>query len=929
VNAIRGFRASGIVACTAVLAGSAVAYPASPTAAGGAATPPNILVIVLDDLGIDQMSFPPFNWNAAPEAPAMPVLAEIASRGVSFRNFWATPECSPSRAAMLTGRHGFRTGVVTAITDPMIPSNQLHPSEVTVPKLLKAAGYTSGMLGKYHLGGGEENTAPGYGYEAPNSALGLDFYQGYWDLPPSVDTTIGGQAADGTYDCGTIGGLNTRGAACLPDGSCVENVHPLQAMAMGATPLLKADGTLAATCAEGVCSSVDFARTNAYYVWPRTTTTPTSAGRAKEPQREYLTSFISRRTAEWVGEARASGKPWLAFSTHSSAHTPIQPPPPSLTGPAASDASCAFTGIGYRNQYRLMAESVDASIGNMLVDLGLGSRVNGAFVLGDLVAANTMILVVNDNGTLGLNVLPPFSIARAKQTVYETGVRSPCIIAGPQVVAPGRAVDETVSIVDLFGLLCETAGVDWTTVETPSRRIDCLPMMPFLTNPAQGAIREFNFAVYRQGVFPANTVGPCVNGNTVIDGLIPNPELCAANGGCWLGGAESAPYPITNYCDLLTTDPSNAVVECGGTNYCFLPPDMADQCPNGSIAVTQPPLLAQYGVRRGEWKIVVNQLPACLAPNDCTVRLYRLAQPVPPLEPGIEGGDGTPGVWDPLNDTLPPVAQAEYEALKNELVRLLLSEPKSLADGNLDGVVDGADLAGLFSEWGSMGFWDATEDGVVNGDDLTVVLNSWGTVAPSLDVVPSCLLGGAQSLVREYTFDKGYGDSAGSGVAAISMGGRVKNGEYAFGPQQGLRIPVAGLDLSDYTIEMDFVLTGGFDFLGAKLLDFSNLTFDAGLYYVPASEKMAFVMPPPGPLSAATVPVGTPVRIALRRDGSTKIVSLAINGVPQWALQDPLGRAVAPTDGFITLFADDPITKYRETSAGRLMSVRILTGNGG
>lgn len=356
---------------------------------------------------------------------------------------------------------------------------------------------------------------------------------------------------------------------------------------------------------------------------------------------------------------------------------------------------------------------------------------------------------------------------------------------------------------------------------------------------------------------------------------------------------------------------------------------MADQCPQGSIAIT-PPLLAQYGVRRGEWKLVVNQLPACLAPNDCNVRLYRLAQPVPPLQPGIEGNDGDLGVWDPLSETLPPVAQEEYQALKNELVRLLLSEPKSLADGNLDGVVDAADLAGLFSEWGSMGFWDATQDGVVNGDDLTSVLNAWGTVAPSLDVVPDCLVGGgAQTLVREYTFDKGYGDSAGSGVDAISMGGRVQKGAYVFGPQQGLRIPVAGIDLSDYTIEMDFVLTGGFDFLGAKLIDFANLTFDAGLYYVPMNERMAFVMPPPGPLSAATVPVGTPVRMALRRDGSTKIITLAINGVPQWALQDPLGRAVAPTDGFITLFADDPITKYRETSAGRLMSVRILSGSGG
>ena len=157
----------------------------------------------------------------------------------------------------------------------------------------------------------------------------------------------------------------------------------------------------------------------------------------------------------------------------------------------------------------------------------------------------------------------------------------------------------------------------------------------------------------------------------------------------------------------------------------------------------------------------------------------------------------------------------------------------------------------------------------------------------------------------------------------------VANGAYVFGPQQGLRIPVAGLDLSDYTIEMDFVLTGGFDFLGAKLIDFANLTFDAGLLYVPNTGSVVFVMPPPGPMSAATIAVGTPVRMALRRDGSTRVITLAIDGVPQWALEDPIGRAVAPTDGFITLFADDPITKYRETSAGQLMSVRILSGSGG
>lgn len=298
---------------------------------------------------------------------------------------------------------------------------------------------------------------------------------------------------------------------------------------MGATPLLNAAGTLALTCADGVCSSIDYTLTNAHYAWPRTITTSTSAAHLPEPHREYLTNFISRRGAEWINSARTSGQPWIAFSTHSSPHTPIQPPPPSLTGPAATDTSCALTGLSYRLQYKIMAESVDMSIGEMLIDLGLGARIDGEFVLGDLAAANTMIVIVNDNGTFGPNVLPPFSPMRAKQTVYETGVRSPCIIAGPKVVAPGRVVDETVAIVDLFGLLCEFAGVDWTAVETPSRRIDCVPMMPFLADPSQGAIREFNFAMYRQGVFQVGAVGPCINGAAVIDGLISIPELCAAD----------------------------------------------------------------------------------------------------------------------------------------------------------------------------------------------------------------------------------------------------------------------------------------------------------------------------------------------------------------------------------------------------------------
>ncbi len=72
----------------------------------------------------------------------------------------------------------------------------------------------------------------------------MDFDDGYWDLPKSADTTLGGQAREGTYDCGSIGGIGVTGAACVPNGSCIEGMHPLEAIAMGATPLLNGAGAV-------------------------------------------------------------------------------------------------------------------------------------------------------------------------------------------------------------------------------------------------------------------------------------------------------------------------------------------------------------------------------------------------------------------------------------------------------------------------------------------------------------------------------------------------------------------------------------------------------------------------------------------------------------------------------------------------------------
>ena len=429
--------------------------------------PPNILFIILDDVGKDLLaSFNP----AAPTAQLTPNINTIIAAGVKFTNFYTMPECSPSRAAFFTGRFAFRTGVNAAILSEDLPGAQVSPFETTTPRVLATAGYKSALIGKYHLGGPENNPE---GNNAPVS-LGWDYFNGNMrGGPPGIDTSLGGQYTKDTtkYASGFPVGIQ-RGASWFqsPDGHlrCDDNIGVgftgQEAVALGGIPALNSGGDFALNCGEASGPGPDFTLTNGYYVWPQVIAD--ASGIQSGNSRQYMTTAQTDAAIEWI---KAQGQdvqphPWMATLSYNAIHTPYQEPPVNLYPPGfvwPSDVpENAQSPAALPILTNLMLAAMDHEIGRLLVGSGLAEWDTHGRLVYKPEASNTMIVIAGDNGTYLASVQSPYDPTRSKGTPYETGVLAPLIVSGPLVNTPGRTVDHLVNCVDLFQLFGEIAGVD-------------------------------------------------------------------------------------------------------------------------------------------------------------------------------------------------------------------------------------------------------------------------------------------------------------------------------------------------------------------------------------------------------------------------------------------------------------------------------------
>lgn len=132
-----------------------------------AVSQPNILLIIADDMGLDATP----NYSVGASKPNMPVLQGLMQNGITFDNVWAYPECSPTRASILTGRYGYHTGVLS-----VSENNEIPLSETSIQKYLDdktGAAYSHAVIGKWHLGGASNG-----GKNNPAN-MGVSYYAGF------------------------------------------------------------------------------------------------------------------------------------------------------------------------------------------------------------------------------------------------------------------------------------------------------------------------------------------------------------------------------------------------------------------------------------------------------------------------------------------------------------------------------------------------------------------------------------------------------------------------------------------------------------------------------------------------------------------------------------------------------------------------------
>ena len=384
---------------------------------------PNVVVILVDDLGFNEVSS--YGGGMDDGRVKTPNIDQLAADGVLCTNgYSATAVCSPSRAALLTGRFPTRFGyeftptskgfgkliakmqedrAIPPLYDADIDNNLPHvnqmglpPSEITIAEMLQSQGYHSVHIGKWHLGGSEEFIPTNHGFD---ESLWIE--QGSMFLPEDDPDIVN---------------------AKLPFDPIDKFLWPNlpYAVQFNDSPRFEPDG--------------------------------------------YLTDYLTAEAVEVIEKNKH--QPFFLYLAYWAVHTPLQA--------LQSD----YDQLDFIDDH---AERVQAAM-VLAVDRGVG-KVRQALKENGL-DENTMIIFTSDNGAphyVGVSDLnKPYR--GWKVSYFEGGVHIPYIVSYPREIASQQTYSGRVSNLDIFSTVGALAGVSLPS----DRKIDGENILPYLSGERGG-----------------------------------------------------------------------------------------------------------------------------------------------------------------------------------------------------------------------------------------------------------------------------------------------------------------------------------------------------------------------------------------------------------------------------------------------------------
>ena len=424
-----------------------VTWATGPSAAPSGDRPPNVIFILADDLGYNDITFN--GGGIANGAVPTPNIDALGKEGVNFAAGYAgNATCAPSRAALMTGRYATRFGFEftpapvafermvgtasepgaihkprffkdrlkdmpegsTAASSGAVNTLSVPTGEITIAEVLKARGYHTVHLGKWHLGGKEGSRPEQQGFDES-----LGFISGASMFLPEKDKTV----------------VNAK-----------QPWDPIDR-----------------------------------FLWPNLPYAVQFNGSSMFAPKGYMTDYLTDQAVASIKANR--NRPFFMYFAPNAIHTPLQ---------AKNEDYDALPQIkDHRLRvYGAMARNLDANVGRILQTLkdeGLDQ--------------NTLIVFTSDNGGAGYIGLPDVNkpYRGFKSTFFEGGIHTPFFMRWPGTIAPGTRFPYPVGHVDLFAT---AAGAAKASVPT-DRKIDGVDLLPYVQGRAKGRPHQTMF--WRSGQY--------------------------------------------------------------------------------------------------------------------------------------------------------------------------------------------------------------------------------------------------------------------------------------------------------------------------------------------------------------------------------------------------------------------------------------------